>query len=161
MDDELNVSGLNGDFKNFIGYQTNCMINSEDNSFTIIFQKEGSYQEGSNFESLDNVFLPTLVYNYKDVIESCVPNVRILYNNNLTIESLLCGLLIGKIFRGDDDIEEIHELIEIKKDTITCDEELLDELRPLIDEASISDDFDFSKLEDEMYIILESALLKV
>ncbi|MCQ2749371.1 MAG: hypothetical protein MJ246_05275 [Clostridia bacterium] len=61
MDDELNVSGLNGDFKNFIGYQTNLMINSEDNSFTAIFQAEGSYLEGSNYESLDNVFLPTLI----------------------------------------------------------------------------------------------------
>ena len=145
MDDELNVSSINGDFKNFIGYQTNCIINSEGNSFTIIFQEEGCYQEGSNYESLDNVFLPTLVYNYKDVIESCIPNVRILYNNNLTIESLLCGLLIGKIFRGDEDTDEIHELIEIKKDTIIDDDELKNELRPLIDEASISDDFDFSK----------------
>lgn len=158
----MNITITGDNYNNYIGKYTGAMISKSDDDFTIIFQSKDEVLESiknktSNVESVDEVIIPLLLLNDKEDISSCVPNVRILYNNNLNTESILSGYLLGKIFRHED-ISEISDIISSNINELLEDESLSNELKPLIVNAEYADDFDFSKIEDEMFDVIDKKI---
>lgn len=154
----MGINITSDSYNNYIGKLTSCMISSNENDFTIIFQKKEDLKNNeTKLETEKELALPLLVINYEEIISNSIPNCRILYNNNLNTETIISGYIIGKIFRKED-IKDVSNKITNNIDELLKDENLSNELKPLIEEAEFADDFDFSKLEDQMFEIIDKKL---
>ncbi|MCQ2978177.1 MAG: hypothetical protein MJ245_00055 [Clostridia bacterium] len=165
----MDIKITNDNYENYLGFKSCAMINAHDDDFTIIFQSKDKVEnilnnrDGDEYIELKSdkeIALPLLIINYEDIIKSSIPNCRILYNNELNIETLLSGYLIGKIFRKEN-INDLSELLNSNIDNILNDKELQSDLKPLIEEAEFADDFDFSKIEDQMFDIINNKIISL
>lgn len=155
----MDISLTGNDYKNYKGKLSSAMIETSDNSFTIIFQSIDAFNDSdnSNVESEKNIDLPLLIINYEDIIKSAIPNIRILYNGILNIETLLSGYILGKIYRNED-ISKLSDLLQNSISDLLTDDKLNEDLKQLIDEAQDADDFDFSQLEDRMFQVIDEKI---
>lgn len=149
------------DYNNYIGKYSVAMISADDSDYTVIFQNKKDCldsAETSIFNGLSkDIPLPLLIIESEDLIKNASPDVRILYNGELNVETLLTGLIIGKIYR-EEDLSNLKSLLEEKLDVLYNDNELVESLKPLISEAKNADDYDFSTLEDKMFELIQGKL---
>lgn len=158
----MNITISGEDYNNFIGKYTGAMMSYGENNFTIIFEpkdalKKADLERTADIVPTDELELPLVILSQEEEISSCIPNVRILYNNNLNVESVLTGYILGKMFRNEI-TDDFKDLVNSNIDEILNDDNVKEELKPLIIDAEFADDFDFSKLEDQMFNIIDKKI---
>ena len=154
----IGISTTTGKFENFIGAKSCAMINYSTNNFSIIFQNKEKFQKGITSTVTDKmIFLPLLIFNYKDMIQSAKSNCFIEYNNELNIETILTGFVIKEICVNHD-LKLLEDIFIEKINILLNDQKLLENLNPIIENYSFIDDEDFNILSREMYDIVDKRI---